>query len=336
MSFAFIGYGFGQGLFGFATTEIGIIIGRMIGGFFVGGIMTNQMIYVINNSESENRGTNLAIVATIISVMSPFGFMIGGFLGDISIPMTFFLQVVGLVGTGIFNWVILADKANTEKMKFKSIFKDSNPLSIIDDARGLLNKPLIIFFIIVAITSFATISYDQSFNYFIKDQFGFPPSFNGILKAVVGFITLIANSTITIYLIKKTNVNSSLIYVLIVCMLMMISIVLIDDIYPFIIINVMFFAFNAIYLPLLQTILSKFNRGEDDGGILVGLFNSMLSFGMIFGSLFAGFIYTVGPKLAFVSSAAAFLIAIIFAVMNYNQNKFKELKQPRIKTLNNY
>lgn len=321
MSFAFVGYGIGQAVFGLATTEFGIVLGRMLGGFFVGGIMTNQMIYVINNSDAKNRGTNLAIVATIMSVVSPFGFLIGGFLGDISIPLTFVLQVAGLVSVGILNFIILDDKESNEKLEFKALVKESNPLGIIVEAQGLLNRSLIIFFIIVATTSFATVSYEQCFNFFIKDQFGFPPSYNGLLKAAVGFITLIANSTITILLIKKTNINKSLIYVLTVCMLMMLAIVLIDDIYPFIIINVIFFAFNAIYLPLLQTLLSKFNKDEKDGGVLVGLFNSMRSFGMIFGSLFAGFIYTVGPKLAFVSSAVAFLVAIYFAIMNYRQAK---------------
>ena len=43
----------------------------------------------------------------------------------------------------------------------------------------------------VVATSFATTCYEQCFNYFIKDQYGFPPSYNGLLKAAVGIIAFI-------------------------------------------------------------------------------------------------------------------------------------------------
>ena len=321
IGFGFFGYGIGQGVFGLATTEMGIVMGRMLAGFFIGAVMVNQMIYIMNNSTIENRGKNLAIAATIMSVVSPFGFLIGGFLGDISIPLTFILQVTGLFTVGIINWLILGDKPSDEKYELKTLIKESNPISVIIDARGILTKALIFFFLVVMMTSFASVSYEQCFNYFIKDQFGFPPSYNGLLKAVVGFITLIANSTITMWLLKKTDINKSIIFVLSICMSMMVAIVLIDDIVPFIITNVVFFGFNAIYLPLIQSILAKFNKSENDGGVLVGLFNSMRSFGMIFGSLTAGFIYAVGPKLSFVMSGTAFFIAIIFATLTYRQIK---------------
>ena len=89
---------------------------------------------------------------------------------------------------------------------------------------------------------------------------------------------------------------------------MMMSIVVLDKVVPFIIMNVVFFGFNAVYQPLIQAMISKLS--DKDDGIMVGLFNSMRSLGMVGGSLFAGFIYEVGPKLSFVFSAMAFLIAI--------------------------
>lgn len=319
ISFGFIGYAIAQGIFGLATTEAGIVVGRLLAGLFNGAIIVNQMIYIMDNSTLENRGRNLAISATITSVVSPFGYLIGGVLGDYSIPLTFTIQVIGLFIVGIINWLVLDDKPIKDKQPLKQLAKDSNPVRIVIDAKSLLTPVLISFFVVAIATSFASISYDQSFNYFIKDQYGFPPSYNGFLKAIVGFITLIANSTICMWLLRKTDINKSIIYVLSICLAMMIAIVMINDIVPFIIINVIFFGFNAVYLPLMQSILAKFNRTEGSGGVLVGMFNSMRSFGMVFGSLFAGFIYTVGPKLAFVFSGVAFFISVVFAYICYVQ-----------------
>lgn len=320
----FIGYGLGQGVFGLATSESGIVIGRLIAGFFIAAIMVNQMIYIIDNSALEHRGKNLAIAATISSVISPFGFMIGGFLGDYSIPLTFLLQVIGLMAVGVLHWIVLDDQPTAEKPDWQAIARDSNPIKVVFDAKGVLTAVLISFLIIATATSFASTCYEQCFNYFIKDQYGFPPSYNGLLKAVVGFIALLANSTICMWLLKKTDISQTIIYVLSVCLVMMLAIVLIDAIVPFIVINVVFFGFNAIYLPIMQAILAKFTK--TDGGVLVGLFNSVRSFGMVGGSLFAGFIYEVGPKLSFVSSAAAFLISVIFAFIFYRQLQQSKLQ----------
>lgn len=317
MVLGFIGYGIGQAIFGMATTELGIVLGRLFSGVFIAAISVNQIIYIINNTSEKERGRNLAIAVMISSVISPLGYVVGGFLGDYSIPLTFLVQFSGLVFVGVLNWLFLADESIVDKTNWQKILETSNPVRMIFNAKGLITGALVSFFIVSVLTSFASTAFEQCFNYFIKDQFGFPPSYNGLLKAVVGFITLFANLSIGMWLLKKTDINKTIIYVLAICTIMMMGIILIDEIVPFIIINVLFFAFNAIYLPMLQTILAKFTK--TDGGVLVGLFNSVRSFGMIGGSLFSGFIYAVGPKLSFVSSAFALSIAVFFAIIFYKQ-----------------
>ncbi len=314
MGICFLGYAFAQALFGSATTELQIGIARMVGGFFIGGITVNQILYIMENSEEGKSGQNLATNVTINVVVAAFGYMIGGFLGNMSIPLTFLIQVIGLAVNGILYWVLLKDaEVQREKLTFKEVLHNSNPFQAILDARSIMTYVIALFLIICVSTQFATTCYEQCFNYFIKDQYGFPPSYNGILKAAVGLITMLANSTICVYLMKKTNIFKSLIPVLSVCFGMMVSIIVLDSVIPFIIMNVVFFGFNAVYQPLLQAMISKFP--DKDNGIMVGLFNSMRSLGMVGGSLFAGFIYEIGPKLSFVYSALAFLIAIVVAFM---------------------
>lgn len=314
MGICFLGYAFAQGLFGSATTELQIGIARMVGGFFIGGITVNQILYIMENSEEGKSGQNLATNVTINVVVAAFGYMIGGFLGNMSIPLTFLIQVIGLAVNGILYWVLLKDaEVQREKLTFKEVLHNSNPFQAILDARSIMTYVIALFLIICVSTQFATTCYEQCFNYFIKDQYGFPPSYNGILKAAVGLITMLANSTICVYLMKKTNIFKSLIPVLSVCFAMMVSIIVLDKVIPFIIMNVVFFGFNAVYQPLLQAMISKFP--DKDNGIMVGLFNSMRSLGMVGGSLFAGFIYEIGPKLSFVYSALAFLIAIVVGLL---------------------
>jgi len=322
-SFCFVGYGIGQFMFMVATTEFTIVLARLVSGLFTGGVMVNQLIYLMENSPLDKRAQNLAYNATIMAVVSAFGFLVGGYLGDISIELAFMAQVIGLVAVGFINWLALADKEAESVEPFAEIIKQSNPFKVVVDAKHLINSFLIVFFIVTITTSFASTCYEQCFNYFIKDQYNFPPSYNGLLKAVVGFITLAANSTICMWLLRKTDIKKSLVYVLVVCFAMMVSIVLVQDMFTFIVINVVFFGFNAVYLPLIQAVLAEISK--KDSGVLVGLFNSMRSLGMVLGSLFAGFIYAVGPRMSFVSAAIAFAIAIVAAYINYRQSKRTEI-----------
>ncbi len=316
MGFCYVGYALSQLAFGLSTSELGIIIARLVGGFFIGGITVDQILYIMDYSSSQTVGQNLANNVTINVILAAFGYMVGGFLGNISTIFTFMVQAIGLFLTGVLCFVLLEDdEAYRTKMPLKEVVKSSNPFSAIIASRKIMSVMIIFFLAVCILTSFASTSYEQCFNYFIKDQYGFPPSYNGILKALVGIITLVANMTICRYLMKKTDITKTIIPVLIVCFMMMVSIVILEDVVPFIIMNVVFFGFNAVYQPLLQAMISLMNKSDD--GILVGLYNSMRSLGNVGGSLIAGFIYSYGAKMSFVLSAIAFLLAIFFAAMYY-------------------
>ncbi|MCI7221555.1 MAG: MFS transporter [Firmicutes bacterium] len=316
----FFGYAFAQFLFGTSTTELNIIVARLVGGFFISGITVCNILYVMDNSAEDKKGENLATSVTLSAIFSAFGYMIGGFLGDRSISLTFTCQVIGLAFIGMLYLLTLADGNISESFDAKELIKNSNPFKAIIDSRQILSAMVVCFLVMCVCTSFASTCYEQCFNYFIKDQFGFPPSYNGLLKAAVGIITMIANATICVALMKKTNIVKSIIPVLLICFMMMISIIVLDSVIPFIIMNVIFFGFNAVYQPLQQAMINIFTKGKDNG-LMVGAYNSMKSLGMVMGSLFAGFIYEVGPKLSFVSSAIAFLLAVIFAYLTYRNSK---------------
>lgn len=168
-------------------------------------------------------------------------------------------------------------------------------------------------------TSTATTAYDQNFNYFIKDQFQFNSSYNGMLKAVVGFISLLANTTICVWIMKKTNVKKSVIYVLGGAGITLLAITMLEDILPFIMVNIIFFALNAIYIPLLQDLCASASNASDSS-MVMGFYNAMKSLGMIAGALFAGFIYSAGPRLSFLYAGIFFLISMLAAVWYYKRS----------------
>ena len=203
--------------------------------------------------------------------------------------------------------------------KSVSIWKEANPFQAFLDARRFMTLTFAVLFFAVFLTSTATTAYDQNFNYFIKDQFHFNSSYNGMLKAVVGFISLFANTTICVWIMKRTNVKKSVIYVLGGAGVTLIAITMLEDILPFILINIIFFALNVIYIPLLQDLCASASSAEHSS-MVMGFYNAMKSLGMIAGALFAGFIYAAGPRLSFLYAGIFFLISMLAAIWYYRRS----------------
>lgn len=307
-----VGYAAGQIFFSRATSELGIFLARCLSGAFVGGVMVCFLTYVINMSDGKYQGRNLAINSTLVTVGSAFGYLIGGLLGEISIATAFNVQVFTLALSGILFLLCLKDdsahKKEANTMSASAFLKEANPFAAFLDARQFMTKTILLLFVVVFLANCGTYAYDQCFNYYIKDQFGFTSAYNGVIKAVVGFMALISNLTICMWLLKKTNVPRSLSVILALCGASMLGVVLIPWMIPFIIVVLVFYGVNAIYIPLLQDCAAKCGNRENSNSVMA-FFNAVRSLGMIFGALAAGFIYNFQPKAPFAMSFLAFVLA---------------------------
>ena len=103
-----LGYGVAQVWFAYATTELMIILARMFAGLFTGGIFVSFLTYIVNKSDPEDQGKYLTYSATIKSVASAFGYMIGGFLGEFSVRLAFLVQAGTLIAVAIAFFLICA------------------------------------------------------------------------------------------------------------------------------------------------------------------------------------------------------------------------------------
>ena len=316
------GYGVGQMMFMLATKQETILIARLVSGFFVGGVMVSFLTYVINKGDPQDRGKFLALNATCTTVFGAFGYLIGGFIGVVSITFTFVLQAATLILSGILFYLFLEDDKKQIEERFNFI-SDANPFKAFTDSKQFMTKIFAILFCIVFLTSLASTTYDQCFNYYIKDAFDFNSSYNGILKAVVGLISLLVNTTICLWIMRNTDVKKALIYIFFGASTCLFAIFLLTEITPFIIVNIIFFAFNAMHIPLVQDLCAK-NSSDSNGSMVMGFYNALKSLGMVCGGLFAGFIYAMGAKLSFLFAGIFFVIALILMMVYRNRQVAKE------------
>ena len=309
------GYALAQLWFAFATTELSIIGARLMAGAFAGAIFVSFLTYVVNVADIKDQPKYLTYSATLSSVVATFGYLIGGFLGEISIKGTFLVQSATMFVVGLmFFLVCKPDQQNIEKITFKEIAKDANPLKAFSDCRHFMTVAFVALFAINILVNFANTGFDQAFNYYLKDQLNLTSSYNGIIKAGVGLISFVANMTICIWIMNKTKVEKSLVKLIAVCTLAALGTVISPNIGLFITFSVLVYAGYSISLPVLQNIVAT-KADVRQKNLVMGFYNATKSLGSIAGSLIAGFIYSVDVKMPFIVTTIVYGIGIIAGIL---------------------
>ena len=320
-----IGYAVGQIFFGIAQTEIQFLLARMFAGGFCGGCYVAFMTYTVNQSTDETRGRNLTISATLTAVSTAFGYFAGGMIGEIDVYLSVWIQAATLAGTSVLLFLGCRDDRlqGAEKLSGRTLARQCNPFAAIAQCRHFLTRMLIFLFLANGLANLGYIAFEQCFNFSLRDQFGLSSGYNGIIKAALGVISLISNSTLCLWIIRKKRTSPYMVAVMSVCAVSMIGVIASGSLVPFIVINVIFFAFYFVTTPLIQNRAAQLGKGKDSN-LVMGAFNAVKSFGSIFGSALAGFFYQAHVKLPFVFGFAAFAVATLMMILLCREEKRQE------------
>lgn len=305
-----VGYALGQFLFGIAKTEVSILIARAVAGFFVGSVGVSILIYITEKSEKSKVGENLARLAIIQALGGAFGYFVGGMIGVYSIPFTFHLQTFTLTVCGFLFLFLLEDCSltQTQKVELKVLLKEVNPLKSFLECRHFLKGYFPIILGVIILFTVGSNAFDQAFNYYLKAELHFSSVYNGSLKAVTGIITLLVVSTICMWIMRRGRIAKSTAYILFLSLFAIVGIMISKQIFVVLVLAIFIHSMYAIINPLLQDIMVR-EGGEKGRNMLMGLYNSVRSLGMIIGALFSGFLYSYHPKNPFFLAGASFLIS---------------------------
>ena len=300
-----IGYGIAQLGFACSTTQIAILLVRVLAGVFVGGIFVSFLTYVVNMAQPGDQAKYLTYSATIQAVCGAFGYLVGGVLGEFSIRGTFFLQAFCLALTGILLWFVCLPDGTQEKVPLQKIVKQSNPMQAFFDGKYFMNMAFAMLFAVNILTNFANTGFDQVFNYYLKAQLGLTSSYNGIIKAAVGLVSFVFNMSLCLWIIRKTDTKKSMVALTVFCTLASFGALLVPQIRGFILCGVVVYALYSVSLPVLQNMVAS-QADPAQKNLVMGFYNALKSLGSVVGSLMAGFLYGLHSKLPFAVVAAAY------------------------------
>lgn len=317
-------YGLVQMSFSLVDSVLGILLLRLLAGAAAGGFHVGLMSALVDLSGDENRKVIMAKYSAVLSVSSATGFLIGGLLGYFT-PQTVFL-IQGLCMIALSLGIKMTLKETNPQMLGDSGKKTKYIWNIIKDAKkseGIFNPWIIIFLFITFFVGIAYSGNNNAFNYYLKAELDMKPIVNGVWKALIGIVGLIANLSVNVWIINKTDIKKSMIFILLFNGVFAYLLFLNNEIIPFFFYSFLFFTLYTILLPLLQGFAVE---GEmRDVGFMAGVFNAIKSLGEMVGAVIAGFSYNISSKMPFLIAAISLSIAFLLSVFNYLRNKKGEV-----------
>lgn len=314
-----VGYGVGQLLFVSCQNMAQVIFVRFFTGVFVGGVFVSLLTYVVNTAPDESaRARYLVTQATVEAVASAIGYFVGGMLGEISVQASVLTQAATLTACGIlFLLVCVSDrKPAASPIRGKAFLHEVNPFAAFVQGRPLLTCVMVFLMAACSLQYFGQTCFDQSFNYYAIDQLKLSTGSNGAIKGSMGLVTLLANSTLCVWLMKNTPVKKTVCIVFAACGLTMGLALWQTALVPFLLLSVLFYAMNAISVPMLRNLAASAGRERGlDSGMVMSFYNAMKNLGGILGALLAGFTYMVSPKTPFVCCILSMLCAASTALI---------------------
>ncbi len=303
MVISFLGYGLAQIALGYAQDAALMTLLRFVGGLFTSGTLVTMMALVIDASDERSRARCLMYYAAVSSISSSMGFFLGGMLGTLGIRPVFWVHFSGLMLGALLSLLWVKDEGPRGQAS-------AMPRLSLSAMRAMLPRSALLFLLGVALANVGTYGFDNAFNYYLKGALGFGSSVNGVVKAATGLLGLLANLLLNPLIARRMRSGRALVLNLLLCAATLILVALTGGVWPFIAVNVVFYVFNAMYVPVQQAM-----AGQDkslDFGLISGLFNMARSLGMIAGSLMAGLLYALNVKLPFAVQAGAFALAALF------------------------
>lgn len=312
--FGILGYAAGQAFSGLARAELVSALARLFTGLFVSSFSISGVLYVSHLGGENKRGKYVAYLAATQTACSAAGYFLGGMLGTVSIAAAFIGQSAVCLTAALLAAVLIREEksADTDPVSLRML----NPFRSFLDMRSVLNGVMAVFLAVTFFSSFTTNCFDNTFNYYIRDQFGFPTSYNGAIKAAVGLLGMAANFLLNPWLVRRGRLRSSIVGVFFIGMLMLLALNAARTVPLLLIFAMAYYLANAVYLPIQQTLGAQDGRGK-----AYGAFMSIRSLGQMAGGLLAGLLYTLGARVPFYAAALGFGLAMILSAVNVRQTK---------------
>lgn len=304
-----MGYAFGQFLFLIGNNVYVMLLSRAIAGMFIAGVFIGMPYYFALISDENEKSSYITKLSTFFTVGGTVGYFFGGFLGGINIYLPVALQSLIYFVAAFILFFIVDVKVNNDKLVTKKLFDLGIKLNRIQ-----ISVMLLTFCLFVSSTSLT-----QMFAYYLINVLNVTPTINGLIKGIVGILSIAINFSFTLKIQNSKNIFKWIkLYILILFIMYLLFINVSNINMLFIVLGILIMVIDTIHLPILQSTCIK-NTIKEEQSIALGLQNSVRSIAMIFGAILSSYLFAFNNIFPFLISTI-FVGLGLFVVVNIKRN----------------
>ena len=313
-------------MFGFSTELWMMYAARGLGGILSSATLPTAMAYIGDTTDHKNRGAGMGIVGAAMGMGMVLGPGLGGTLAKTSLSTPFFFAAGLSMVALLLIFIFVPESLEKTKRDLSSRIQIPKISILLRELRG----PLGFMFLLAFAVMFALTNFEGIFGLYAQYRFDYTASQVGLLLTIVGLLSTIGQGVLTgpttkwigeRNVIKISLIGSSLGFVLMIFAKTSVPIH----------ITVGFFVLmNSMLRPAIQSIISKEARSGQ--GIAMGLANSYMSLGRIFGPLWAGTMIDINIIFPYLSGAIVFFFLFLAAMIWMKQSK--TINEPTVLPVN--
>jgi MFS transporter, DHA1 family, multidrug resistance protein len=332
------GYALSFGLMGLSHDYTQLFVSRALAGILSSATLPTALAFIADTTSADNRSRGMGLLGAAMGLGMIFGPLLGGVLTGVMLPPAFdgMMQYATNPETGVtlnlslpfyaaallalitipFVIVKLPESLPKERRVDHRGVSGPSRMKLLKDA---LTGPQGFLFIMAFLLAFALACFESVLGLYAYDRYGLGPSQVGMLLGLIGILSVIQQGVVIGPLTHKIGETRVLRWGLIVSLVGFLGLAILPGVWMLVLFSAVFNIGNSLLRPSVASLISQ--RAETGQGVAMGLENSFMSLGRVFGPLWAGTSYDISMTLPFWSGA--FFQAIALAI------SFVYLKSPQ-------
>jgi len=317
-----LGYAITMLWFGLATQLWMLFAARILSGILSSATAPTTMAYIGDTTPEKERGGGMGMLGAAGGVGTILGPALGGLLAGESLSLPFFIAAGLSLLSLLLAWAFLPESlpAADRLQARKAAAPDGAPggaastEGILDVRLWLrtIRSPIGVLFALTFISTCGLMIFASVFGLYALERYGFGPQEVGVMMMVLGLVSAIGQGGLAGPLTKRwgdeTVIRGGLLATTAGFALMLLA----ADYVTILLATAFFGLATALQIPALTSLTSR--RATLPQGIMMGLSNSFVSLGRIFGPLLAGYIFDINILLPYLAGILIMLAGFVLSL----------------------
>lgn len=291
------------------------LLARFIGGMGSAALVPSIMAYIVDITTEEKRTKAMSFLGASMSSGFIVGPGLGGVLAELGTRVPFYTSaMVGLLAA-ISCLMILPESQRASQHIATTLKKENIFIQLVQS----IKSPYFILLFMVFSLTFGLAHFETAYPLVVTQKYGFTTRQISILFMICSLGGTVNQLLLTSWLTNRFGEKRIISSMLLLSATALVFLLLSANFFYVMMVTMLYFSFNNILRPTINTLLSK--EAGNEQGFVAGLNNAYMSLGQIFGPVLAGVLFDFHINLPYLFGAFVLIVSSMIAMKRIGKKK---------------